>query len=69
MIKIVKVEYEEGTGAVYDRTGNLIGTWQDLQPFPDNDKSNIAIDDVVKLKEAGFTSEEIIELKKKEVIG
>lgn len=61
------LEYEVDSGNLYDVNGVLIVSWQGLQSFADG-KAGVPVADLVKLKDAGFTAEEIVDLKRKEVI-
>lgn len=63
MEKVI-LEYNKETGSFFDRNGALIGTYLGAVPF-DNQTD---VDALVKLKNAGFSADEIIELKRKEVI-
>jgi len=68
MITKKKIILEYGhDGSIFDASGTMITTWQNLEHFGEHE-DKASIDDLVKLKEAGFTSEEIVEMKKKGVI-
>lgn len=62
MIKRVIVQYEESSGNIFDRNGTLITAWHGLEHMgePENG-SNVR--DLIKLKEAGFTAEDIVAMK------
>ena len=69
MRKKIVLEYDASTGFVYDSVNCYIGTNLSLKPFEDHDGDrSVPIDDLVKLRNAGFTTEEIIELKRKELL-
>lgn len=69
MRKKIILEYEDTNGFVYDANGLYIGSNLQLKPFEVTDeKSGVPIDDLVKLRNAGFTTEEIIELKRKDLL-
>lgn len=69
MRKKIVLEYDDSTGFVYDSTGLYIGTNLSLKPFDATDeKASVPIDDLVKLRNAGFTTDEIIELKRKDLL-
>jgi len=68
MITKKKIILEYGhDGSVFDASGTIIATWPNLEHFGEHEDKT-SIDDLVKLKEVGFTSEEIVEMKKKGVI-
>lgn len=62
----VLLDYNPATGQVSTSNGFLVGTYVGLQPYDVFDKPKV--EDIVKLKEAGFTAEEIVMLVKKEVL-
>lgn len=69
MRKKIILEYEDTNGFVYDADQIYIGSNLTLKPFEITDeKSGVAIDDLVKLRNAGFSTEEIIELKRKDLL-
>jgi hypothetical protein len=63
----VMLDWDSNSGMIYDAAGTYIGCVISLKPFED-EKKGTAIDDLVKLHNAGFTTEDIIELKRKELI-
>ena len=70
MRKKVILDWEEGTGMVYDANDLYVGCNLSLKSFTDDvdGQRNATIDDLVKLRNAGFTTEEIIELRRKDLI-
>jgi len=64
----VIVEYEPNSGNITDSTGCLVGTFFSLKPFDEDQKSNATIGELVKLKEAGFTVDEIVTLKDRKLV-
>ena len=61
---------EINAGSIYDKKGMLVVSVEGMGYEFDElgDTATTTIDDLVKLKDAGFTAEEIVELKKREVI-
>jgi hypothetical protein len=69
MRKKIVLSYDDTTGFVYDANELYIGGNLTLKPFEVADEKNgVAIDDLVKLRNAGFSTEEIIELKRKDLL-
>lgn len=64
----IKLEYNKNNGEMKDSGGVVVGTYYGLENNEVEEEKKVAIDEVVKLKEAGFTSEEIIDMHKKGVI-
>lgn len=64
----IKVKYDKNTGEVRSLDDLYIGICMGIEKFEDDKDEKVTIDEVVKLKEAGFTSEEIIEMHKKGVV-
>ena len=65
----VSLNYDKKTGALTDKFGTLIVTWEVLNSFPlpqpeplTATRITSAIDDIIQLKEAGFDAEDIINL-------
>jgi hypothetical protein len=56
------LEYDPTVGTIVDSTGTLVYTMPGFSAIQLEDNSTI--DDVIKLKNAGFTAEEIIAMKK-----
>jgi hypothetical protein len=67
MKKKIVLSWDDSTGMVYDAKEMYVGTNLTLTPF-EQPAAGVAIDDLVKLRDAGFTTEEIIELKRKELL-
>ena len=69
MRKKIVLEFDETNGMVYDANQLYIGCNLSLKPFDATDEQRgVPIDDLVKLRNAGFTTEEIIELKRKDLL-
>jgi hypothetical protein len=70
MRKKIVLNYDASTGFIYDANDVYIASNLTLTPFDDiaDQKSGVAIDDLVKLRNAGFTTDEIIELKRKDLL-
>lgn len=66
----VKLKYDKDTGMLYEGDGaTMIASWNGLEQFETEDiDSFVPIDALCKLKNAGFTADEIVELRRKEVI-
>jgi len=65
MTKKVLLEVHDDN-LVYDATGCCIGTWMDSMKSFESEKMDIK--DLIRLKEAGFDSDEIIKMNKEGVI-
>jgi hypothetical protein len=63
----ILLDWDSDTGMIYDASDMYIGCSITLNPF-EVEKKGTVIDDLVKLHNAGFTTEDIIELKRKELI-
>lgn len=69
MKKKIVLNYDDTNGMVYDANEAYIGCNLSLKPFQVTDvKSGVPIDDLVKLRNAGFTTDEIIELIRKDLL-
>ncbi len=69
MKKKIVLNFDDATGFIYDANDLYIASNLSLKPFDSIDgKSSVPIDDLVKLRNAGFTTDEIIELKRKELL-
>ena len=66
-MRTITLNYDEVTGNVTDATGISIGHYVGAQSVKD-DKSAQSIDDLINLKTAGFTVDDIVELKRKDLI-
>lgn len=64
-MKKITLNYEPTTGQVTDAKGLYVGMNLTLTPV---DGGTVEVDVLVKLKNAGFTAEEIIEMKRKELL-
>jgi hypothetical protein len=67
MRKQIILEWDTETGFLYDSKNLYIGSNLTIVPFEPDTKST-SIEDLVKLRNAGFATDEIIELKRKELI-
>ena len=67
MRKQVVLEQETDTGFFYDATGTYIGTNLQAVSF-EPEPTGPSIENLVRLRNAGFTTDESIELKRKELI-
>lgn len=60
----VIVNYDDVTGQITDESGQIVGAWFDLRYEPVLETvSATEINDLVKLKEAGFTVEELVNMR------
>ena len=59
----VIIEYDQLNGTMYDKAGAMIGTWHALDHFGTPDDQGATVRDLIKLKEAGFSAEEIVAMK------
>lgn len=67
-MKIV-LDYEVSTGGIIDPTSGIsLGCLMGLDHHELKTNIGVDIESIVKLKNAGFTADEIIELKRKEVL-
>jgi len=57
------LQYDVGTGQILDAGGVLVSTLMGFSPVYIDEKSS-GVDDIIKLKNAGFTAEDIIAIKK-----
>lgn len=63
------IEYDMATGMMHDANGALVGTWAGLKPFPmEGGESDSKVEKVVALKNAGFTTDDILTLTKEGVV-
>ena len=65
----VILNYDQSTGMVHDNIGTYIGTWSNPTDLEGHKETGAAddqsiIESIVRLKNAGFDAEEIIEIKK-----
>ena len=72
-IKII-LNYDESTGTLTDKHGNIVGSWPrlDIEEPPLEDLlptiPTLSVGDLVTLKSAGFTTADIVELILKGVV-
>lgn len=68
-MKKIVLKYNEENGMVYDANEMYIGCNLSIKSFNMIDEqTTVPIDNLVKLRNAGFTTEEIIELKRKDLL-
>jgi len=65
MSKTINLNYEQSTGNVTDKNGIHVGCYLGLVPVESEQQESQTsdIDAVIKLKNAGFTCEEILKLR------
>jgi len=63
----IELDYNPIDGQISTNSGVYIGVYTGLESH-ESTGCKTDIDSLVKLKDAGFTAEEIIEMKKKELI-
>lgn len=70
MRKQIILDWDTDNGFIYDAQNTYIGSSLTLRPIHEVEQTSgtAAIDDLVKLRNAGFTTEEIIELRRKDLI-
>jgi len=69
MRKKIVLSYETETGFIYDANNLYLGSNMQLVPLDNLEAARgVPIDDLVKLRNAGFSTDEIIELKRKELL-
>tara|TARA_R110000744_G_scaffold380568_1_gene503239 strand:+ start:20708 stop:20902 length:195 start_codon:yes stop_codon:yes gene_type:complete len=56
------LNYDESTGIITDANGLILTTYAGATPV--EIKESTSIDDMIKLKNSGFTAEEVIQIKK-----
>lgn len=68
--KRITVDYDAATGNIIDATGFCQHVAYNLEivSFEKDTNAKTSIEDLVTLKNAGYTTEDIIELKRKEII-
>lgn len=59
----VLLNYDIQTGTLTSEKGAIVGTWTGL-PVYEKPKENSKVEDMIKLKNSGFTAEEVIEMGK-----
>tara|TARA_R110000744_G_scaffold347704_1_gene453249 strand:+ start:59 stop:253 length:195 start_codon:yes stop_codon:yes gene_type:complete len=57
------LEYDPISGAITDDKGTMVISMMGYTPIT-LEASNTSIDDMIKLKNSGFTAEEVIQIKK-----
>ncbi len=59
------LEYDPSTGNIKDNMGALVATFPGYAPVEvKTEAQSTSIDDMIKLKNSGFTAEEVIAIKK-----
>lgn len=61
MSKVI-VEYNESNGELTDAKGMVVGNWMGLDSFPEQEPET-GLRDLIKLKDAGFTADDIVAMK------
>ena len=59
----VLLEYDPVSGVIKDKSNCAVGTWAGLVSF-EQESTSTSVDDMIKLKNSGFTAEEVIAIKK-----
>lgn len=62
----VTLEYNPSNGVITDKTGAIVGNWTGLESF--SSETKISKSNLIRLKEAGFNTDEIIELAKNDLL-
>lgn len=62
----VVLDYDPQTGELNDVHGTRIAVWSSLDSYPYSDpmKATIDVEELISLKEAGFSTNDIIRIKK-----
>ena len=60
-MKKITLNFDEVTGQVIDATGYFIGTYLNVKPV---EPDSLEISKLIKLKDAGFDTDEIIKMHK-----
>ena len=58
------LKYDPVSGMITDSSNTLVTTLCGFGPVDIEEQSNTSIDDMIKLKNSGFTAEEVIAIKK-----
>lgn len=66
-MKKIVIEYDETTGNMVDASGMCIGNWTEVKPFDEIDRQS-TVRDLIKLKDAGFSADDIVTMKEGGVI-
>ncbi len=61
------LEYNRETGEIYAANGDCIANWLNLEGFSFETKE-ASIEDLVQLRKAGYTNDEVIELRRQKII-
>jgi len=67
MMRTIALNYDDSTGTITDDTGSVVGTY--FQIVAQDVGSPISVDDLISLKKADFTVDEISELKRQKLLG
>lgn len=60
----VVIDYDPASGNMTDAKGAYVGSWMGLESFGEELSTNDPVEDIVKLKNSGFTAEDIVAMKK-----
>ena len=60
----VYLKYNEGSGNITDANGTLVSCFKGFKGVDVDENKSTSIDDMIKLKNSGFTAEEVIAIKK-----
>lgn len=66
-MKYVTLRLDEASNSVYDANNFYVGCLVGIKSF-ENESAKRPISELIKLKEAGFTADEIVEMAKEGVI-
>jgi len=67
MIKVT-LDYDEISGSLYDNNGTIIVAWPGLISSKEDGAKSSIVNDMKELKAAGFTAEEIMQMKREGAI-
>ena len=64
----IELNYEPTTGQISGNSGEMICMWPGLEQHEAKSAKGEGVEGIVKLKDAGFTTEDIIALSSREII-
>lgn len=65
----IQLEYDKATGQITDPNTNCtISTWMGLEGSEVKEQKTSDVSELVKLKDAGFTADEIMQMKREELV-
>lgn len=67
-MKKIIVDYDPASKNLLTPDGAYVGIWPDASGHPPEAASEISVSKLCNLKEAGFSADEIVELKKGNII-